>query len=105
MSTHAPQRVERATRALEISPWSEEGDLPRATDVGGNEPATLEHGIERLWSAQEVADCLGVPIRWVREATRDGRVPSVALGRYRRYRPSAIRVWIDANSVPETGTR
>ena len=50
---------------------------------------------ERLWTAAEVAEFLAVPVTWVREATRDGRLPYVALGRYRRYSRSAIEAWLD----------
>ena len=45
---------------------------------------------ERLLQAREVAELLAVPESWVREATRDGRLPYVALGRYRRYEREAI---------------
>jgi excisionase family DNA binding protein len=40
---------------------------------------------ERLLTAGEVAELLAVPESWVREATREGRTPYLALGRYRRY--------------------
>jgi excisionase family DNA binding protein len=49
---------------------------------------------ERLLTAKEVADLLAVPESWVREATRDGRLPHLALGRYRRYSREAIEAWL-----------
>lgn len=49
---------------------------------------------ERLLTAQEVADLLVVPLSWVREATRDGRLPHLRLGRYRRYQTSTITAWL-----------
>lgn len=49
---------------------------------------------ERLLTAQEVADLLAVPLSWVREATRNGRLPHVALGRYRRYQRVTIEAWL-----------
>lgn len=49
---------------------------------------------ERLLTAQDVAELLAVPLSWVREATRAGRLPHVALGRYRRYQRAAIEAWI-----------
>ena len=49
---------------------------------------------ERLLIASEVAELLAVPESWVREATRDGRIPYLALGRYRRYEPAAILAWL-----------
>jgi excisionase family DNA binding protein len=50
---------------------------------------------DRLLTASEVAEILAVKISWVREATRDGRLPHVALGRYRRYRRTEILGFID----------
>lgn len=49
---------------------------------------------DRLLTAQEVADLLAVPLSWVREATRSGRIPYVALGRYRRYKRDQIDAWL-----------
>jgi len=37
---------------------------------------------------------LGVPTSWVYEQSRLGRIPTVTLGRYRRYRLEAIEAWI-----------
>jgi len=49
---------------------------------------------ERLLSAGEVAELLAVPESWVREATRDGRLPHLTLGRYRRYQLQTIEAWL-----------
>ena len=49
---------------------------------------------DRLLTAQEVADLLAVPLSWVREATRDGRLPHLKLGRYRRYQAHTIQAWL-----------
>jgi excisionase family DNA binding protein len=49
---------------------------------------------ERLLTAEEVAELLSVPESWVREATRQGRLPYLALGRYRRYEREAIESWL-----------
>ena len=48
-----------------------------------------------LVTAREVADLLGVPTSWVYEQSRLGRIPTVTLGRYRRYRLEAIEAWIE----------
>ena len=47
-----------------------------------------------LMTAAEVAELLGVPVSWVYEQSRRGRIPTVTLGRYRRYRRGAIEEWI-----------
>jgi excisionase family DNA binding protein len=37
---------------------------------------------------------LSVPKSWVYEQSRLGRIPTVTLGRYRRYRREAIEEWL-----------
>jgi excisionase family DNA binding protein len=49
---------------------------------------------DHLLTAKEVADILALPESWVREATRAGRLPYLALGRYRRYERAAIEAWL-----------
>jgi excisionase family DNA binding protein len=49
---------------------------------------------DRLLTAEDVAEILGVPKSWVYAASRRGELPTVTLGRYRRYRPEAIEQWI-----------
>ena len=49
---------------------------------------------DRLLIAKEVAELLAVPESWVREATREGRLPHLSLGRYKRYERAAIEGWI-----------
>lgn len=58
------------------------------------ESASTEN-LERLLDADEAAELLNVRVSWVREATRDGRLPSVPLGRYRRYRRCRLLEWIE----------
>jgi excisionase family DNA binding protein len=50
--------------------------------------------VSRLLDADEVAEMLGVPKAWVYEQSRKGRIPTVALGRYRRYRRESVEAWI-----------
>jgi excisionase family DNA binding protein len=57
---------------------------------------------ERLLTAKEVADRLAVPESWVREATREGRLPHLRLGRYRRYQPAVIEAWLKAQQTGPT---
>lgn len=48
----------------------------------------------KLLTAEEVAELLGVPKTWVYEQSRLGRIPTVTLGRYRRYRREAVDEWV-----------
>lgn len=50
---------------------------------------------DRLLTASEVAAFLSVKESWVREATREERLPHLRLGRYRRYRLSDIESWLE----------
>lgn len=49
---------------------------------------------DRLLHAEEVAELLNVPSRWVRDHTRSGLIPHIKLGRYVRYRREAVVAWI-----------
>ena len=58
-----------------------------------------------LLTAGEVAELLGVPKSWVYEQSRKGSIPTVTLGRYRRYRAEAISRWIEElEGEPHTGS-
>jgi excisionase family DNA binding protein len=49
---------------------------------------------DRLLTAIDVAELLSVPVSWVREHTRSGRIPHVQLGRYVRYREETLVSWV-----------
>ncbi len=50
---------------------------------------------DRLLDAGEVADRLAVPVSWVRQETRENRIPHLALGRYKRYEWPAVVAWLE----------
>jgi excisionase family DNA binding protein len=54
---------------------------------------------DRLLTAAEIAELLGVKESWVREATRQGELPHVKLGRYRRYVRADLEAFIEAQKV------
>lgn len=53
-----------------------------------------------LWTAHEVADLLGVSHEYVWQLSREGRIPTVSLGRARRYRRESIFAWLDQIESP-----
>ncbi len=53
-------------------------------------PAALASDPDALLTAAEVAALLRVSERWVADAARAGRLPSIPLGRNRRYRRETI---------------
>jgi excisionase family DNA binding protein len=50
--------------------------------------------MNRLLTANQVAERLGVKPGWVWAQARAGRIPHVQLGRYRRFREEALEDWI-----------
>jgi excisionase family DNA binding protein len=50
--------------------------------------------VDRLLTAEEIAERLGVKTQWVWAQARAGRIPHVRLGRYRRFRESAVEAWL-----------
>lgn len=50
---------------------------------------------DRLLTAAEVAERLGVPETWVYRAARSGKLPSVKLGHYVRFRWSDVEAWLE----------
>jgi excisionase family DNA binding protein len=54
---------------------------------------------ERLLTAEQLAERLGVQPGWVNKAARAGRIPHVRVGRYRRFRWTDIEEWISANAT------
>jgi excisionase family DNA binding protein len=50
--------------------------------------------MDRLLTAEEIAERLGMRTDWVWAQARAGRIPHIRLGRYRRFRESAIEAWV-----------
>ena len=50
--------------------------------------------MDRLLTAEEIAQQLGVTPQWVWAQARAGLIPHVRLGRYRRFRESAVEAWL-----------
>jgi excisionase family DNA binding protein len=56
-----------------------------------------------LWTAQEVAELLGVSHEYIWQLSREGRIPTVSLGRARRYRRESILAWLEQIESPGGG--
>jgi excisionase family DNA binding protein len=79
-----------------MSPTVDIRDAREDSCAGPNEAASRLVGVSgSLLTADQVARMLGVPKSWVYEQSRKGRIPTVTLGRYRRYRAEAITRWIE----------
>jgi excisionase family DNA binding protein len=62
-------------------------------------------GVDRLLTADEVAELFRVTRGWIYAETRAGRIPHLRLGRYVRYRESAIREWMAQLEFASSGVR
>ena len=62
--------------------------------------------MDRLLTAEEVAERLGMRTDWVWAQAPAGRIPHVRVGRYGRFRESALEAWISgleaASPKPQT---
>jgi excisionase family DNA binding protein len=50
--------------------------------------------VDRLLTAEEIAERLGMRTDWVWAQARAGLIPHIRLGRYRRFRESAVEAWL-----------
>ncbi len=55
---------------------------------------------DELLTAEDVAQMIGMTRGWVYDQSRRGTIPTVTLGRYRRYRRAAVIEWLKSQ---ETG--
>lgn len=55
---------------------------------------------DRLLTAGEVAERLGIPVSWVREGARSGAIPHVRLGRYVRFDLDDVDRWLQECKQP-----
>lgn len=70
---------------LRVALWAR---LFEAQERGGSsQPAT------RLLTAPQVAEALGVPVSYVYELARTGRLSAVRFGKYVRFAPEALQEW------------
>jgi excisionase family DNA binding protein len=52
---------------------------------------------ERLLTAQEAADLLGIHHQTIRRLARQGRVPAIRLGKYWMFRASELDAWVKSH--------
>ena len=55
---------------------------------------STEPTVRALLTAEEVAQMTGMGVDWIYAQARLGRIPTVRLGRYRRFRLEAIEQWV-----------
>lgn len=58
--------------------------------------------VEPLIDAKAAAELLAVQPSWVLRETRAGRLPHIYVGKYPRYRASALNAWLDEQAGPRS---
>jgi len=53
------------------------------------------HALEPLLDAEAVAKLLGVDTGYVYRLARAGKLPSVKMGKYRKFQPHQIKRWLE----------
>lgn len=62
-------------------------------------PRPAQPTAPRLWTAEDVADYLGVPLATLYQWRNLGTGPSAyRVGRHLRYEPSAVKAWLDLHA-------
>jgi excisionase family DNA binding protein len=68
-----------------------------AYQTSGTSP-TLSLSFEPLLDDKQAGEMLGLHPKTLQRLARRGEIPAVRIGRYWRYRASAINQWIEVNS-------
>jgi excisionase family DNA binding protein len=57
-------------------------------------------GLEPLLEAEQVATLLGLDVSFVYTQARANKIPSIKVGKYRKFSPSQLKKWLDKkNSI------
>ena len=64
-------------------------------DPSGHREPTLEM-LPEILDAADLAAYLDMPLSTVRSLAQQGRIPSIKIGRRRKFRRDAIRHWLDS---------
>ena len=57
------------------------------------------HGGRRLLSASELAEALGVSLRWIYLKVEEHSLPAYRLGRSLRFDPDAVYAWLETKRI------
>jgi excisionase family DNA binding protein len=61
-----------------------------AARAGTHAPSPAGNDGEPLFDAEQLAAMLNIPATWLEQAAREGRIPSLQFGRWRRFRRSEV---------------
>ena len=97
--TPCDRSVRRATQYLgppASRPFHHDDEQTPLRYLAGRRRRRRTDGVnmDQLLTADELAERLGIKTEWVWAQARAGRIPHVRLGRYRRFRESAVEAWL-----------
>lgn len=81
---------------LALEPETYRRALADGAQLTGSAAAPLP-GDEPLLDAEQLAEVLSLPVTWLETAARDGRIPSVRAGRWRRFSRRRVEAALAAN--------
>ena len=58
------------------------------------------HTLEPLLEPEELAKILHVDVPYIYSLARAKKIPSLKLGKYRKFSPSQIKKWLDRKNTP-----
>lgn len=73
--------------------------VARNTSLASSPRPRDDPAVERLLTADEVAELLQVRRSWVYAEARAGRIPHIRLGRYRRFDAKRVEAWIESRET------
>jgi excisionase family DNA binding protein len=72
--------------------------LQEVRQIKSGLPTEREPTLEPLLEAKQVAELLGVDRAYIYSQSRAGKIPSIKLGKYRKFSPSQLKKWLDRKS-------
>jgi excisionase family DNA binding protein len=65
--------------------------------IGGGATSRTNPPPDPLLDAEQLAEVLRVPATWIEQAAREGRIPSLQFGRWRRFRRADVEAAVLAD--------
>lgn len=62
--------------------------------------ANGDQPIDPLLEAEEVAKILGVEVAYVYSQARGKKIPSIKIGKYRKFSPAQLKKWLERKNTP-----
>jgi excisionase family DNA binding protein len=85
---------------LALDPESYRAALAEGAKVSSTPPESTHPAeyTEPLMDAEQLSTVLGVPATWLEQAAREGRIPSLQFGRWRRFRRSEVEAAVQRSN-------